>query len=337
LMKQIGGLIFALTFLLAGWSTASGVPIAEKTNPTATPTQLPELASNWSLKAPMPTARWKHAASVVDGKIYVFGGVGGSEKVEMYDPETDTWAQKSDIPTPRNFLATSVVDGKIYVMGGNQDLWGDPLATVEVYDPETDTWESKAEMPMARAALSTASLNGKIYVFGGSGDCDTNKCKVIATVDEYDPETDTWQTVSEMPTPRLMLATCVIDDQIYVIGGMLIIAGPGSWAVEAYHPETNTWEEKANLPSARTGSASVVADTIYVSGGVAGGGGIAHASLFAYDIAMDTWTRIEDMPMPLLGTTASVVDDRVYVVGGSASKYPHKPYLATVFEFTPDN
>ena len=41
----------------------------------------------------MLTAREKHASTVVDGKIYVFGGVGeGSENltsVEEYDPAND--------------------------------------------------------------------------------------------------------------------------------------------------------------------------------------------------------------------------------------------------------
>ena len=125
-------------------------------------------AATWTQKADMPTARWRLSTSLVDGKIYAIGGVGGSNKVEEYDPATDTWTEKADMPTGRVMLSSSVVDGKIYAIGG-ATYWpgGTVLATVEEYDPATDTWTQKADMPTARDALATSAVNGKIYAIGG--------------------------------------------------------------------------------------------------------------------------------------------------------------------------
>lgn len=80
-------------------------------------------AATWTQKADMPTARWGLSTSLVDGKIYAFGGIGSFKKVEEYDPATDTWTEKADMPTGRVFLASSAVDGKIYVIGGTT-AWG---------------------------------------------------------------------------------------------------------------------------------------------------------------------------------------------------------------------
>jgi N-acetylneuraminic acid mutarotase len=124
---------------------------------------------SWSQKGFMPEAKGAGSGSIVDGKIYIFGGYGGPKRVDEYDPLTDTWTQKSDMPTRRIGLSTSVVDGKIYVTGGFvPGHSGYPgITTVEVYDPATDTWTTAPDMPTGRFGAYTSVVDGKIYVFGG--------------------------------------------------------------------------------------------------------------------------------------------------------------------------
>jgi hypothetical protein len=112
-------------------------------------------------------------------------------------------------------LSTSVVDGKIYAIGGIIYNMGPPLSTVEVYDPVTDTWTTKAPMPTARVTFSaTSAVNGIIFVIGGaSGEI------AFSTVEAYDPETDTWTEKTSMPGARTGLATSVVGEKIYAIGG----------------------------------------------------------------------------------------------------------------------
>ena len=141
----------------------------------------------WTTKAPMPTARVFLATSVVNGKIYAFGGAtaaGGTilSTVEEYDPATDTWTTKASMPTARaTFSSTSAVNGIIYVIGGARG--GSSLSIVEAYDPATDTWTEKASMPRARGFSATSAVNGKIYAIGGSLGSPWNG---ISTVEEYD-------------------------------------------------------------------------------------------------------------------------------------------------------
>jgi N-acetylneuraminic acid mutarotase len=109
----------------------------------------------WTQASDMPRARFAHAASVVNGKMYIFGGVnsemiklaeggklddGEMEEffsiVEVYDPATDTWTTAADrLPTFRASLTAAVVDGRIYAIGGGLDAERTPSSAVEEYAP----------------------------------------------------------------------------------------------------------------------------------------------------------------------------------------------------------
>jgi N-acetylneuraminic acid mutarotase len=104
----------------------------------------------WTQASDMPGARNHHTASVVDGKMYIFGGCSGQSEprrafmlpvVDVYDPATDTWTTAADFPTPRWDLTAAVVDGKIYTIGGRVGEEADypdnlsPASTVEEFDP----------------------------------------------------------------------------------------------------------------------------------------------------------------------------------------------------------
>src|SRR5690349_23967026 len=76
----------------------------------------------WIAKAPMPLSRFGIHASVIDGRIFVIGGMhtgSGQDtrstgEVAVYDPAADKWAHATDMPTARGFFATAVVENRIY-------------------------------------------------------------------------------------------------------------------------------------------------------------------------------------------------------------------------------
>ena len=284
-------------------------------------------AATWTQKTNMPTARWNLSTSVVDGKIYAIGGLGGLKKVEEYNPATDTWTEKADMPTGRMWLAASAVDGKIYAIGG-RTTWhgGATLATVEEYNPATDTWTQKADMPAPRDGLSASVVNGKIYAIGGSGGGVD-----VSTVEEYDPATDTWTTKADMPTARWVVSTRVVNGKIYAVGGLTTSAGLPT--VEEYDPVTDTWTKKADMPVPGASRTSVVDKKIYAFGGTPRRGGAPVSTLLQYEPATDTWTAKDDMPVRMLGMRASTVDGRIYVIGGSSTPWPYSPFLSTVWEY----
>ena len=143
----------------------------------------------WSQKNDMPKSRAVGSGSLVDGKIYLFGGYEGKRRVDEYDPSTDTWTTKSEMPTARIGLSTSVLEGKIYLIGGYVPVGmrHSGLTMVEVYDFATDTWATAPDMPTGRLAAYTAVVDGKIYVFGGVPDW---PAETLGIVEIYDPKED---------------------------------------------------------------------------------------------------------------------------------------------------
>lgn len=79
-----------------------------------------------------------------------------------------------------------------------------------------DMWKAKADMPTARWGLATCVVDGIIYAFGGTG---TNPNNAYATVEAYDPRTNTWTKKADMPTPKYFTSASVVNGKIYVIGG----------------------------------------------------------------------------------------------------------------------
>ena len=92
---------------------------------------------------------------------------------------------------------------------------------------------------------------------------------------------------------------------------------PASLAQEA------TWSKKADMPTATSlHSASVVDGKIYAIGGTDNLYGWADywSTVIVYDPLMDTWTRKADMPTGRARLSTSVVDGKIYAIGGSPNR-----------------
>ena len=259
-----------------------------------------------------------------------------------------TWTQRADMPTARYNFDTCIVDGKVFAIGGEIDVFGDrAIATVEVYDPKTDTWERKADMPTARSGVATLVVDGKIYAMGGVeikkfavGPGWGHTIKRLPAVEVYDPATDTWIQKADMPVPRSG-STCVVDGKIYRIGG----SNEKQWRseiVDVYDPATDTWAKAKSMNHARSAAAvSVINGKIYAMGGngwpqIPNHPGPFLSSIEVYDPKTNRWTEKTEMPAPKSGHTASVIDGKIYVIGGGFRGNGPYMYLSTVEVYDPE-
>jgi N-acetylneuraminic acid mutarotase len=124
---------------------------------------------------------------------------------------------------------------------------------------------------------------------------------------------DTWTRKTNMPTPRALISTSVVDGVIYAIGG-----GTGPYSdfstVEAYDPKTDTWTTKINMPTPRAGLSTCAVDgIIYAIGGHWSPG---LATVEAYNPVTDNWTSKTPMPTSRGFLSVSVVDGIIYAIGG---------------------
>jgi N-acetylneuraminic acid mutarotase len=199
----------------------------------------------------------------------------------------------------------------LYAVGGYDGA--NAVGTVEAYNPVTNTWTTKAPMPTPRQDLAVGVVNNILYAIGGATTFDSNPPSYggLATVEAYDPDTDTWTTKAPMPTPRFYLTVGVVNDILYAIGGGGAYAQnpPAMTTVEAYDPATDTWTTKAPMPTAAfLGRAAGVVknEFVYVVEGdstVSGHDG----DVLVYDADTDAWMTKAPLPGAALMPPASCV------------------------------
>ncbi|MBN2057055.1 hypothetical protein JW905_19160 [bacterium] len=235
------------------------------------------MVNTWTtLGAMKPTAGSNLCSDTIGTDIYVPGGYNGAAyaSLEVLHTDTDTWETISTDPMPAGRLgaACAVANGKLYVFGGSDG--NNYMTTCYEYDPAAAAgtrWTTKASMSVGRAYLGGASLDGKIYAIGGllTGSIESN------AVEEFDPQTNTWTTKTNLPAARggcnavSGLNLGYAEDDFIIIGG-------GGWSSYqstcwAYNPVTDAYlEYPSMITGRRTFGFARSTDRIYSVAGWAG-------------------------------------------------------------------
>lgn len=119
-LAVLDGKLFALGGRILGNGVQSEEMDESLTNYDRNEMYDPE-SNTWTVKEPMLSKRSGFASTVVNDKIYIFGGEGIREylsTVEKYDPLTDVWTNEPSMPSERIGLEAVAVDNKIYAIGG---------------------------------------------------------------------------------------------------------------------------------------------------------------------------------------------------------------------------
>ncbi len=235
----------------------------------------------WRRITDMPTPREAAQASVVNGIIYVFGGVRMKDgkweypiHVEAYNPATGIWTRKKEMPISRVYFGLGAVAGKVYLLGGSESFRIDDkrrMDRVDVYNPATDTWaKGPPKMPTAREYLHVAVVNNRIYAIGGSGWPPVGPPigwdPLLTVIEEYDPARRHWRQKNGMLDIRRAFSTVVVKEDIYLIGGLA--HGRFLATVAVYSPQKEAWDDIPALPMPLSPSgAAMVNGKIYVFGG----------------------------------------------------------------------
>ena len=173
---------------------------------------------SWSQKTKIPLAGEQFQANVLNGKIYLTGGL-VSNDTQVYDPTTDAWTSGTSIPTQVYLYGSTVANNKMYILGGSGP--GTPNLN-QIYNPQTNTWSAGRVVPTPVTGETAAATTGvkapeRIYAIGGRISYSTTATSINQV---YDPATDQWASGTDMPTARFNFAVAVVDDLLYAIGGV---------------------------------------------------------------------------------------------------------------------
>src|SRR5262249_5827540 len=157
--------------------------------------------------------------------------------------------------------------------------------------------ETIAPLPVGLNHLGMTALDGKVYVTGGYADVNFNIDQNATYA--YDPTTNTWIRVADMPAPRAAHAMVAVDGKLYGIGGV----GPRADEPWSYDPTTDKWDTSpAAMPTPREHLTTVgFGELLYGIGGRTGGTNLGTFSQF--EIEFNRWSALPDMPTPRGGLT----------------------------------
>ena len=304
-----------------------GIPNLAEIAYTPQKPEAPRIVVDWQEHAPMPTPRYYGATALVDNVIYTIGGLEAQDPtgrvVEAYDPASDTWTTKATLPEGRFNVAAAAFDEVIYLFGG-ADVAGNVVDTVDRYNPATDTWEAAvATLPQPAAGVAVAVHEDRMYLFGGS-----RSSQMFVPAENYydsayafDPETLTFEELPAMPVARNMATAGVIDDEIFVIGGM---KSPGATANQCYRPQhrpttTQRWVLRAEMPLPHGGHVGVTIRTMRTTA-IFILGGANTADIYTYVYPGDYWVKAKSLPAPrnmAFVALAKASPESIYLIGGA--------------------
>lgn len=203
--------------------------------------------------------------------------------------ERTTWARDTRwLPLPpmkakRQECAVASLSNGCVVVSGGLGGWNEYLDSVELFDPNSTCRSYLPALNYKRAAHVSCRIHNAVYVIGGWGEhnrdlSSVEMLDVTQWIEHGDDEHQTlpmkketspqWKLLSEspMPTARCNMASVVIDDSIYVIGGYG--GGEALNTVEIFDTKTCKWSTAPSIHVPRWPCrAAVVGGIIYVLGG----------------------------------------------------------------------
>ncbi len=295
------------------------------------------------MKKSMPTARIQMAAVELNGEIYVIGGEnnnGAKKTVEKFTPQTDippapsnidlnsgidnitlTWDPATDASSYEIEIDGTTVDVGLVTKYTNLGLSSDTQHKYRIRSKNsvgtgnyssmyykctkkanTDDWVSKQDMLLKDFGFGTATAAGKIFTLDGN------------SVYSYDPLTNNWSWVTNIPTFRYYLGTIELSGKIYAVGGT-DNNSKNMGTVEVYDPSAGSWETKMAMPTSRSAFVlEAVNGKLYAIGGY---NGTAYTNkVEEYNPQTNTWSTKTSMPTTRAYMASAVIDGKIYVMGG---------------------
>jgi hypothetical protein len=238
-------------------------------------------------------------------------------------PQTNlssAWTTAAGLPYELDEPRGAALDGEIYLVGGitglehvaNERLLLEPSNELTRFDPKTETFTELAPLPDKLNHIGVVSYHHDLYVLGGYGR--TLDRETRDSFYRYDPDTDRWSRMPNLPEPRAAMAVGVVGDELILAGGARDNV-PHSQAF-AFDFKTGQWSHLPDMLSRREHVAgTALGGRLYVFGGRAPAS-LAVDTAESYDVSERRWRRLPPMLTGSGGLGAVSVGGEVIAVGG---------------------
>uniref|UniRef100_A0A8C8HHG7 BTB domain-containing protein n=1 Tax=Oncorhynchus tshawytscha TaxID=74940 RepID=A0A8C8HHG7_ONCTS len=159
----------------------------------------------WSFSRPLDMTLSCHAATMLDGKIFISGGLDCRHQCRvsmfLYHPERGT-NYLAEMRQPRARHCMETLNCNLYVAGGvtvDENMTSIDQLACEVYDSVSDLWSALTPLAVPHVGAASVVLEGMLYVLGGYCQEDYRETRLVH---RYDPTIQFWENMGEMPGPN---------------------------------------------------------------------------------------------------------------------------------------
>lgn len=191
--------------------------------------------SRWDTLPNMPRTRAAGAAVYLQGKVWIVGGVGGTD-LQAFDVETGEWELfPGDAGGAADHTQAVAFENEIWRLGGRD---GGTSRDVHIWNPVSREWRDGPPMQFARSGFAARVVQGQIMVAGGER-LDTVPFQLVSSMEVYAPGAASWVRGPESPVSVHGVTGASIDG-LFVLTGGSDEAGTTSQnrATQVYHPAT---------------------------------------------------------------------------------------------------
>jgi N-acetylneuraminic acid mutarotase len=197
-------------------------------------------------------------------------------------------------------------------------------------------WTRHTDAPVPRFEGVGVPIDGRLYVFGGFFDA---AIQTTRRVDVYDPATDSWSRVADLPT--LVTHAPLVRDgrKLWLVGGFVgHHPGLATTDVWVYDIDLDTWTSGPPLPRPiASGGAAIINGRLHYYGGVEIDRNTNTGDHWVLDLSAPQlgWVAAPPMPEPRCHLTGVALGGLVYAVGGQFRHDTNPVDTASVHVFDP--
>ena len=270
----------------------------------------------WEEGAPAPVGRFYHTALWLNGLVYVGGGIetkfNASFTIDCYNPVNDSWCS---INTPYCLFAMTSLSSSLLIAGGQDKS---EKGTNQILTMNAGQLKNYTKMITARSWATATGHQGMLIITGGRDDSN----KILSSTELFDSNHGQWYTCNDLPQPHSHLKSVVVDNILYLLGGINKHYNPSSEVFTAQLDRLSEhqlkWNTHKDTPWSL--SAPVIINNMHllIAGGYQLKGYVATPNIYKLNKISQSWEAIGQIPSTRSSAAAvSTADNTVIVIGGA--------------------
>ena len=289
---------------------------------TTTLNNLPSEQIKWEEKVSAPVKCRGHTAVWLDGLVYIGGGWEvkgqGSYRIDIYNIDNNSW--NTPVTSPCCYFGMTIFNNRVIIAGGKDNSW---RVTDSVLMLNAGHLEKYTKMTRPRSRTTVIGYQKMVIIVGG----EASMYETLSSTELYDSITRQWYTCDDLPQPCCWLQSAIVDDILYLCGG---IRQDNEYSSSVFSAKLNSlskhqlnWSVLHSTPWCSSVPISLWSTYLLMLGGCekAGNRILCTSDVYIFNNAIGSWEARGYIPSARGAPAAvNVSNNTVVVIGGVNDK-----------------